>query len=345
MRQFRKSYVKLLINEAIKKVNPEGFPLEDEFDFQDLHIMIETDKDSIRKGVNEDGTPWETHMKYPYGYISNTKAADDEHVDCYVGDNRESTKVFIVHQVFPDTGKYDEDKVMLGFNTEDEAKQAYLDHYDDPKFFGSMTEMNMEEFKESLKKNKGKKLSEGKTLLNSLIKEYLKNPTNLIKESKSCSCGCNSCGGENFSPKINENFKGKLIMTENMSTHINNKISLHDTKLDKKSKSYSNLIAEAKYLYSRNILDLNKEDIKLILEDKIPGGLAQGKTLEDIARHHDPKGYYSIENTMPHLVAQLTKGTKIEKEHTNDTMTAMEIALDHLWEDPEYYSKLEKIEK
>ncbi len=98
MRQFRKSYIKLLINEAIKKVNPEGFPLEDEFDFQDLHIMIETDKDSIRRGVNEDGTPWETHMKYPYGYISDTKAADNEHVDCYVGDNRESTKVFIVHQ-------------------------------------------------------------------------------------------------------------------------------------------------------------------------------------------------------------------------------------------------------
>lgn len=134
------------------------FKLQGTIDYQGLHIKVENRKGSVRKGTDPDGKEWKTKMIYPYGYISRTKAADDEHVDCFVGDDRESDKVFVVHQVVPETGEYDEDKVMLGFDSATEAKQAYLKHYDSPKFFGSMTEMTFERFKESLKKNKGQKL-------------------------------------------------------------------------------------------------------------------------------------------------------------------------------------------
>jgi hypothetical protein len=41
---------------------------------------------------------------------------------------------------------------------------------------------------------------------------------------------------------------------------------------------------------------------------------------------------------------QLTKGIKVEMEHTPNKMTAMEIALDHLAEMPDYYSKLSDME-
>lgn len=41
---------------------------------------------------------------------------------------------------------------------------------------------------------------------------------------------------------------------------------------------------------------------------------------------------------------QLMKGIHIEFEHTNDIKTAMEIAMDHLTELPNYYDKLEKME-
>lgn len=40
----------------------------------------------------------------------------------------------------------------------------------------------------------------------------------------------------------------------------------------------------------------------------------------------------------------LAKGMKIELEHTKDEEIALEIAMDHLAEDPLYYRKLEKIE-
>lgn len=42
--------------------------------------------------------------------------------------------------------------------------------------------------------------------------------------------------------------------------------------------------------------------------------------------------------------SQLTKGIKIEKEHTKSDLVATLIATDHLSEDPYYYDKLEKME-
>ncbi|MFA6233494.1 MAG: DUF5661 family protein [Bacteroidota bacterium] len=62
-------------------------------------------------------------------------------------------------------------------------------------------------------------------------------------------------------------------------------------------------------------------------KDKIPGGLSEGGNPSDFETE------------------SLAKGRKVEMEHTNDPGIAREIAMDHLTEDPEYYDKLEKIEK
>lgn len=45
------------------------------------------------------------------------------------------------------------------------------------------------------------------------------------------------------------------------------------------------------------------------------------------------------------VLREVKKGIKIEKEHTNDESYALEIALDHLGEDLQYYVKLAKMEK
>ena len=42
---------------------------------------------------------------------------------------------------------------------------------------------------------------------------------------------------------------------------------------------------------------------------------------------------------------QLKMGVKVEKEHTSDSKIAREIALDHLWEKADYYTRLKKVEK
>jgi hypothetical protein len=41
----------------------------------------------------------------------------------------------------------------------------------------------------------------------------------------------------------------------------------------------------------------------------------------------------------------LKKGQKHEREHTKNKGIATEIAMDHLSEDPQYYEKIERIEK
>ena len=42
---------------------------------------------------------------------------------------------------------------------------------------------------------------------------------------------------------------------------------------------------------------------------------------------------------------QLSKGIKVEKEHTSNDELAKKIAIDHLSEFPDYYDRLEKMEK
>jgi hypothetical protein len=75
--------------------------------------------------------------------------------------------------------------------------------------------------------------------------------------------------------------------------------------------------------------------------DRILGGLAKGKSLKDIAKKHTPKEF---EKMLSYLKKEIVKGTKVELEHTSDPKVAFEIAKDHLFEDPDYYNKLKKIE-
>ena len=79
--------------------------------------------------------------------------------------------------------------------------------------------------------------------------------------------------------------------------------------------------------------------------DNIPGGLAKGKTLIDLAKKWDSKEYYDPKQfAEKYIKPQLMKGIKVEMEHTTDVRIATEIAMDHLWEDLKYYDKLSTIE-
>jgi hypothetical protein len=66
------------------------------------------------------------------------------------------------------------------------------------------------------------------------------------------------------------------------------------------------------------------------------GGLAKGKTPEDLAKKHQV--------SIDHIKTQLDMGSKVEIEHTKDHSAALKIAMDHVFEDPNYYTKLKKME-
>ena len=134
-----------------------AYKLHGQMDFQGLNISIENRKGSVRKGVDKDGHEWRTKMKHAYGYIRMSdevrrKGSDGDHVDCFIGPDKTSEKVFVVHLNRADDGKFDEDKVFLGFGSKDEAKAAFDANYDKigRKLFGGMTEMDMSAFKQRL---------------------------------------------------------------------------------------------------------------------------------------------------------------------------------------------------
>jgi hypothetical protein len=142
-----------------KSLTYSGYPLQGRMKVHGMDISIENKKGSTRSGTDKDGHEWHTHMNYDYGYIRGTVGKDKDHVDCYIGPNPESEKVFVIHQVDPyKGGVFDEDKVMLGWEDAAEAKNAYLSQYDRPDFFGSMDVMDIEPFKEKAfdPANKGK---------------------------------------------------------------------------------------------------------------------------------------------------------------------------------------------
>ena len=115
-----------------------------------MEISIENPQGGIRSGVDPNGKAWSITMPYPYGYILGTVGMDKDHIDVYLGRNlTKDTPIFIVNQVNPSTGAFDEHKVMMGFPSYSAAKRAYLSAYEQGwQGFGSMGQMSVDEFKE-----------------------------------------------------------------------------------------------------------------------------------------------------------------------------------------------------
>jgi hypothetical protein len=101
----------------------------------------------------------------------------------------------------------------------------------------------------------------------------------------------------------------------------------------------------SKKLNNKGMSGYAEVDEIAVQTDKIPGGLAKGKNLIDLAKKWDSKGYYDPKQfAAKYIKPQLIKGIKVEMEHTTDVRIATEIAMDHLWEDLKYYDKLASIE-
>jgi len=96
-----------------------------------------------------------------------------------------------------------------------------------------------------------------------LIREVLSTPPSEDK----CNCGCHSCENVgNKGPVLNENLGTKIIMTENMKHHVDNKVPLTENAFRYGSEAFINLWAEARTLYEQKAIFLNDID-KAFLRD------------------------------------------------------------------------------
>lgn len=96
-----------------------------------LNIAVETEAGQDRKGTGPDGSPWAVTLLHPYGYIKGTTGRDGDQVDVYLGPEPQSPHVYIVDQIDPATGAFDEHKALLGYPDEASARAAYVAGFSD----------------------------------------------------------------------------------------------------------------------------------------------------------------------------------------------------------------------
>ena len=92
-------------------------------------------------------------------------------------------------------------------------------------------------------------------------------------------CGCNTCETDGKALMLNESKAPRSILSEGLKHHIDANKPLTDNFYSAGSRDYFDLIAEARSLYSRGILEFtNKRDIELLTEtDQGYFGIYEGK--------------------------------------------------------------------
>ena len=92
-----------------------------------------------------------------------------------------------------------------------------------------------------------------------------------------CSCGCNTCDSKR-PVVLNESVAPKAILSEGLKYHLDNARPLTEHVYRAGSDSYFNLWAEARALYSRNIIEVQGDDLEVITETDLGHfGLYEGK--------------------------------------------------------------------
>lgn len=120
--------------------------------FRNLEISIENRKGSVRHWYDTAAAKaGRTKMKWPYGYIRMSKGMDGDHIDCFIGPNEDANFVYVIlTRKAPDFKLEDEQKCMLGFNSAEEAKKVFQQHYNDKRFFKEMRILPYEQFEKKV---------------------------------------------------------------------------------------------------------------------------------------------------------------------------------------------------
>lgn len=124
-----------------------------EYTVQGLDIFVET-----AMGETRSGKDFKVIMPYDYGYVKDSIGADGDEMDCYIGPNIHSSKIFVVNQSkIGQNDVFDEHKCMIGFDSKQAALQAFLaGHHVGKDIYMSIVPMTMDAFKNWLASGKTK---------------------------------------------------------------------------------------------------------------------------------------------------------------------------------------------
>ena len=92
-----------------------------------------------------------------------------------------------------------------------------------------------------------------------------------------CKCGCNTCDTKK-PVMLNESVAPRAILSEGLKYHMDNARPLTEHVYRAGSENYFNLWAEARALYSRNIIEVQGDDLEVITETDLGHfGMYEGK--------------------------------------------------------------------
>jgi len=158
-----------ITDEDINNAEPEPAPLPQAEEVAEIKTQGEAAKDSLEKvmafglmnGLNivveneegeyREGPTWRALMPADYGYIFGAKGADGDWLDCYVGPNIQSKRVYVIDQNKVGSRDFDEHKCMLGYDSSFAAVHDYIRSFDPQelgeRIFRGVDELSMDEFK------------------------------------------------------------------------------------------------------------------------------------------------------------------------------------------------------
>lgn len=119
-----KSIDEKLLDQMIRK---QDHPIK--VNIQGHDIKVENPKGDIRRGTDKDGKKWESVMNNHYGELEGTLGYDGDPIDVFIGPNPNNGLTYVIDQT-DENGDFDESKVMLGFDSPEQAKDHYLANYE-----------------------------------------------------------------------------------------------------------------------------------------------------------------------------------------------------------------------
>lgn len=110
-----------------------------------VSVRITHPAGTVRTGFSKDGEAWRRVLPFDYGEIPGTVAEDGDNLDVILAAlPAPDAALYAVQQLHAD-GTPDEKKYMLGFESADAAKAAYLAFAHTPEMFGGIAEAGVEE--------------------------------------------------------------------------------------------------------------------------------------------------------------------------------------------------------
>jgi phage-related protein (TIGR01555 family) len=93
-----------------------------------IDVVIETPKGTTRRGYG-----WASVMPADYGYCQGTSSEEGprEQMDIFVGPDEDSELAWVIDQLTPETGTFDESKAFLNFGSEKDVTDCYKSAFSD----------------------------------------------------------------------------------------------------------------------------------------------------------------------------------------------------------------------